>query len=150
MRRPERRLLHVYHRALNRSIKAGSRIRFRNSCEVILHLVVLLHMKHSRHFLHRYFSDFPLRGSRCLCWYRDTVSSHFLYRFSGEFHSARVVYSSIGCSHSESGAFLLATSRPAVSINLRTVCSTTGSPRVSLGSGIVTRPVLAGSQVSVV
>ena len=30
------------------------------------------------------------------------------------------------------------------------VCSTTGSPKVSLGSGIVTRPVAAGSRVSTV
>ena len=39
---------------------------------------------------------------------------------------------------------------PAVSINFLAVRSTTGSPMVSLGSAIVTRPVVAGSRVSVV
>ena len=64
----KRVLLHVYRQTPNRSIKAGLRIRLRNSCEVILHLVVLLHIKHSGHFLHRQLSYFPLWGSRCLCW----------------------------------------------------------------------------------
>ena len=50
----------------------------------------------------------------------------------------------------EPGAFLLATNRPAFSIIFLSVCSTTGSPRVSLGSWIVTRPVVAGGQTSVV
>ena len=36
------------------------------------------------------------------------------------------------------------------SINLRTLCSTTGSPRVSLGSGIVTLPVVVGGRASVI
>ena len=39
------------------------------------------------------------------------------------------------------GALLLATSRLAVSINFRLVCYTTGSSRVSLGSGIVFLPI---------
>ena len=45
----------------------------------------------------------------------------------------------------EPGAFLLVA---AVFINLLTVCSTTGSPRVSLGSGIVTLPVVVGGRLT--
>ena len=48
----------------------------------------------------------------------------------------------------ETGAFLLATTRPTVSINFLTVCSKSGSPRVSLGSGIVTLPVVDGDRNS--
>ena len=60
---PERRLSHVYRRTSSRSIKAGSRISIRNSCEVILHLVVLLQVKHSGPFLHWHFLHFPLKDA---------------------------------------------------------------------------------------
>ena len=50
----------------------------------------------------------------------------------------------------EPGTLLLATSRPAVSISFCRVCSMTGSPRVSLGLGIVTLPAAVGICTSVV
>ena len=65
---PKWRLMQVYCWAPSRSIEAGSRIRIRNSCEFILHLVVLLHVNHSGHFLHRHISYLPVWELRALCW----------------------------------------------------------------------------------
>ena len=50
----------VYCWAPRRSIEAGSQIGLRNSREVILHLVILLYINHSGHFLHWHFSYFPV------------------------------------------------------------------------------------------
>ena len=137
------RLLQVYCWAPSRSIEAGARIRVRNSTEVILHLVVLLHVNHSGHFLHRHLSYLPVWDLRALYCLRCVTSSRSRHRLLGELYSA--VSSII-----PPGTFLLATNRSAVSIKFLTVCSTTGSPRVSLGSGIVILPVVVGGRTSVV
>ena len=142
MRCPEWWLLQVYSRAPGSSIEAGPRICLRNSREIIFQLIILLHVYYTRHFLRWHLPHFPLWDSRTpheWCHVTYPLSDHGL----GELYSARIVNRSIGC-------ILLATSRPAVSISFLTVCSTTGSPKVSLGSGIVTRFVFTGGRVSVV
>ena len=132
-------MLQVYSRAPGSSIEAGPRICLRNSREIILQLIILLHVYYTRHFLRWHLSYFPLWDSRApheWCHVTYPLSDHGLGRvvlcpYRQSFHR---VQSPRNLAHS-----LLATSRPAVSISLLTVCSTTGSPKVSLGSGIVTR-----------
>ena len=93
------RLLQVHCWAPSRSIEAGSRIGVRNSSEVILHLVVLLHVNHSGYFLHPHLSYLPVWDLRAFCWLRCVTSSRSLHCFLGELYSARIINYSIGCSH---------------------------------------------------
>ena len=98
MRCPEWWLLQVHSRAPGSSIEAGSRICLRNSREIILQLIILLHVYYTRHFLRWHLPYFPLWDSRApheWCHVTYPLSDHCL----GELYSARIVNRSIGCSH---------------------------------------------------
>ena len=98
MRCPEWWLLQVHSRAPGSSIEAGSRICLRNSREIILQLIILLHVYYTRHFLHWHLPYFPLWDSRApheWCHVTHPLSDYCL----GELYSARIVNRSIGCGH---------------------------------------------------
>ena len=144
MRCPEWWLLQVYSRAPSSSVEAGPRICLRNSREIIFQLIILLHVYYARHFLRWHLPYFPLWDSRApheWCHVTYPLSDHGLIT-----HFARIVNRSIGCSHPGTWRTLVGDQ----SSSFLTVYSTTGSPKVSLGSEIVTRFVSTGSRVSVV
>ena len=131
-------LLHVHRRTPRLSIETCSHNRIWNSREAVVDLIVLLCVKYTRHFLHWHLLIFLLE------LFTDLVSVAAPVFFTTSEESSILPVSSVipyGAVIPESSRLLLSTSRPMVTTSCRKVRSTTESPRVSLGFGIVTLPV---------